>query len=618
MIRSFTLTGLFVLCIFMASAQSEKIVTISRAATLTLSELPESFDARVTNIQQQPHPAAGTELLKQQLNTERLNKQGKPAPQYKTQTTNGASAPQLLTLFQANIASGVPNDNHIAISNTDTIVSVVNSNMRVYNGTGGLLFTRGLSALSSALGNYSSISDPHITYDPVANRFIIVYFNGSLASNSTVIIGFSKTSDPTGAWNFYKLPGNPYNDSSWSDYPYVAITKDEFFISFNLLKDGQLDWRKAQKQSIIWQIDKQKGYNGDSLVTKLWGDIQYNGTYIKNICLVQPGSGAQGTGVYAVAVRQLDLKNDTVFMMHIENTIKSGAASLTTRVLRQDAQYGLPPNVPMQNKNYLQTNDGRILSAVIENNMIHYVQNTIDTNYNTCGVYYGRIINPQNSIPTLHGTIIRSDTMDYAYPSVAWAGGGLTDNSVMITCSHCSKNVKPGTSVYFVDRNGAISPQVRCKDGEGWVNALADTNERWGDYTGIQRKYNEPGVVWLTGSYSDPTNYAYRSWITKVKSMDASLGTSVIRPNEVAGASVYPNTSALGRITIEFTLAQKQPVSVDLFDMNGKLLQHIYDDACKAGINRFECNTSMLPKGIYIVSITSSGLPIATKQVVVE
>lgn len=618
MIRYYILSGLLFLTLTRISAQTEKRFTLSLAATLNLSDLPESLEPKVTTIQQQPHPAAGTELLKRDLYAERLRKQAKPAMQNKMQSSNAASTPQLLTLFQGNIASGVPNDNHIAISNTDTVVSVVNSNIRVYNGSGSLLFTRGLTALSSALGNFSNISDPHITYDPVANRFIIVYFSGSLATNSTVIIGFTKTSDPTGAWNFYKLPGNPYNDTSWSDYPYVAITKDEFFVSFNLLQDGQLDWRKAQKQSIIWQIDKQKGYAGDSLSTKLWGNIQYNGTYIKNICLVQPGSGAQGTGIYAVALRQLDLKNDTVFMMHIDNTLKSGAATFTTRVLRQDAQYGLPGNVPMQNKNYLQTNDARILSAVIENNMIHYVQNTIDTFYNTCGVYYGRIVNPQNSNPTLHGTIIRSDTMDYAYPSVAYAGGGITDNSVMITCSHCSKNVKPGTSVFYVDRTGNISSQVRCKDGEGWVNALLDTNERWGDYTGIQRKYTEPGVVWLSGSYSDPNNYSYRTWITKVKSTDLMLGAMPNRITEHTRASVYPNPSATGRVAIEFTLEHKQPVTVDLYDISGKLLQHLFDDACKAGINRFECNTSSLPKGMYTLVISSGDQTLASKKVVIE
>jgi len=515
----------------------------------------------------------------------------------------------------ANFPNSIPNDNHMAISNGGKIVSVVNSNIRVYDTSGAVLYTKGLSAFSSAIGNFGGISDPRIMYDQDADRFIILYFSGYYATTSTIIVGFSKTNDPAAAWNFYKIPGNPYNDTSWSDYPILTLTKDELFFTFNLLQDGVVDWRTAFKQSIIWQVDKQKGYDGDSLTTKLWGGIKYNNKSLWNICPAQGGKSLQTGGVYFVSVRPSDLKNDSVFVTHVSNTIKSGNAQLTTKVYKQDRTYGLPPNVPMTNGNYLQTNDARVLSATIENNILHYVQNTIDTNFNTGGVYYGRIINPQNSNPTLTATIIRNDTMDYGYPSIAYMGGGSFDNSVMITCSHTSQYIKPGTSVFFADRLGQISPQLRCKDGEGWINALVDTNERWGDYTGIQRKYNESGIAWLCGSYGDPTSGQYRTWISKVKTTDASFGISGNTQPQIT-PTVYPNPSN-DLVNVEFQTTNKSAISADVFDLNGKLVAHVYEEAAKDGLNRFTFNTQNLSNGIYILKISSAGSLMASKQFVV-
>ncbi len=613
--KPFVLLLLIFTVYLQASAQTQKIILVPLSKTIDATALTDGYDANVLNIKQQPHPASGAEILKQDLNTERFKKQQQVALN-KTATTNSASTPILIKGFPANSSNSVPNDNHLAVSNGGKIVSVVNSNIRVYDTSGTSIFSKGLSAFSNAIGTFSGISDPRILYDQEADRWVVLYFSGYFASTSTIIVGFSKTNDPAGLWNFYKVPGNPFNDTSWSDYPILTLTKDELFFTFNLLKDGVVDWRTAFKQSVIWQIDKQKGYNGDSLITKVWSDIKYNNKPLWNICPAQGGKGLQSGGVYFVSVRPSDLRNDSVFVTYVSNTIKSGNAQLTTQVYKQDKTYGLPPNVPMPNGNYLQTNDARVLSATIENNMLHYVQNTIDTTFNTAAVYYGRIINPQNVNPILTGTIIKNDTMDYGYPSIAYTGGGAFDHSVMITCSHSSQKVKPGTSVFFADRNGQISPQLRCKDGDGWINALLDTNERWGDYTGIQRKYNEPGMAWLCGSYGDPSSGLYRTWISKVKSTDATLGITR-NTATVPYSLLYPNpTSTI--VTVEFETSHKAAISADVYDLTGKLVAHVYEDAAKDGLNRFSFNTQALPKGNYLLKIFANEGVLTSKLFVVN
>ena len=225
-------------------AQSQKTFIIPLAKTIDASTLPTAFDPVILNIKAQPHPASGSDELKKTLNSQRNFKQNNP-PLNKTNATNGATLPLIQKGFIANFPNSIPNDNHIAISNGGKIVSVVNSNIRVYDTSGAVLYTKGLSAFSSAIGTFSGISDPRIMYDQDADRFIVLYFSGYYATTSTIIVGFSKTNDPAGSWNFYKVPGNPYNDTSWSDYPILTLTKDELFFTFNLLKDGVVDWRTA-------------------------------------------------------------------------------------------------------------------------------------------------------------------------------------------------------------------------------------------------------------------------------------------------------------------------------------------------------------------------------------
>jgi hypothetical protein len=98
-------------------------------------------------------------------------------PQQK-KTRGSAPNPVVIKGIQGNTSSSVPNDNDIAVSNNGTVVSVVNSNMSVYNDTGKLLVNkRSLTSMTAAVGNYTWISDPRVIYDPNNDRFILICFH---------------------------------------------------------------------------------------------------------------------------------------------------------------------------------------------------------------------------------------------------------------------------------------------------------------------------------------------------------------------------------------------------------------------------------------------------------
>lgn len=524
-------------------------------------------------------------------------------------------APIMLNNFTANTAQGTPNDNHMAVSDSGIVASVVNSNIRVYNDTGLVLMSKGLSSFAFSLGILQNISDPRVIYDPIEKRFIVIFFSGSASNTSKVIVAFSQTPDPTGTWNFYKLSGNYLNDTTWSDYPIVTISDKDLFMTFNQLRDNS-DWQTGFRYSIIWQIDKQRGYDGDTLKYNYWHNIEYNGKPVWNVCPVQGGSQPTGPETYLLSVRPHDLTNDTVFLHTITDSYQSGNAQFSTKVLTTNVPYGLPPNALQKDGQHLATNDARVLCGFVENNRIQYVQNTVDPTTMTAGVYLGNVDLSNSVNPVVTGQIISTDTIDYGYPSIAYIGNGAFDNRAIITCSYSSTDTFPGTVAFYSDANGNISEKLVVKTGESGVNILNDSLERWGDYTGVQRVYNEPNTAWLSGSYVN-TSHRYLTWVAKVVNTDSALVSSINDLRKDFKSVVYPNPAS-EKFTLQINLPEHNYVGFQLYDLSGKLVKTLLEDNFKEGESIFSFNTQYLSSGIYFLKIYDRGSLLHTEKIVIS
>jgi hypothetical protein len=456
---------------------------------------------------------------------------------------SSSPVPLLGRNFQGNTtANGTPNDNSMAISNAGVVVSVVNTNVRIYDSTGKQLLAKQLSSLANSLGTLSRPFDPRAIYDPIADRFIIVFLNGTTHEVNTPIVCFTQTNDPLGAWNCYKLPGNPLaGDTTWSDYPIVSISKDELFMTFNLLKDS-MDWRVGFTRSIIWQIPKAEGYAGTDLNSKLYSEIKYDGRYVWSICPVHGADVLQSPNMYFVSVRPDAEQNDTLFLHEITNTIASGAATLNQKVLVTNVKYGVPPNgdqPPVNDSigNYLSTNDARILDATYRDNVIHFAGNTLDRENLRAGIHIGRITDPSGNAQA-SGQIYSDPALDFGYPSIVALPAGL-----IMTFSHTSRTAFPGTSAaYFSDIAGYVD-RIIVKSGTAPVNLLGDSVERWGDYTGLQARYNDLNTAWLSGSFGIKTFSAstHQTWIGEVRINTNDVAMPKL---ELARQMSFPNPSS--------------------------------------------------------------------------
>ncbi len=537
----------------------------------------------------------------------------------KTTTINQlpASLPLLQRNFEGNLQnSGVPMDNDVAISNNGKLVSVTNNIIYMYDVNGNVL----LKSISldtfgiSQTPRYQKF-DPKALYDPFSDRFIIVYLNGFSSAATYITVAFSQTNDPTGIWNLYSINGNPFVTTQWSDYPMVSITEKDFFLTINLLKNG-MPWQTGFAQTLIWQVGKDKGYSGQAIASTMYSNIEFDGRKIRNLCPAKGGDEIKAPNMYFVSNRNLAANNDSIFLVEVTNSQESGAAALTAKVVMSPMHYFVPPNARQAAGKTLQTNDSRILGAYYHNDKIQFVQNTLDTSTGTAGIYHG-IMSNVSGTPTIKAHIISDTLLDYGYPNISYCGTNIThsglsepENESIISFSHTAPTVFAGISSVYYDNHGNYSDRLNVKSGSNYIYiSFVGNNSRWGDYSGSQRKFNEPGKVWITSTFGQANN-KYGTWIAELGSPQQRTVTPV-EPNVI----FFPNPVG-ETASVNFFLDKSEILVFTIYDDIGRLVAQLTETKSDEGQNIFSFSTAPLTSGTYFLVVKSATETIAKEKFV--
>jgi len=529
-----------------------------------------------------------------------------------SKTTGAAANPIIDTGWLANVGS-VPLDNDIAVSNSGMIISAVNTNIYVYDTIGTRLALKGVLNMDTFLNRFTRISDPRLLYDPKEDRFILVCFSGNFSTSTSIIMGFSSTNDPLGNWNFYSVSGNPFNDSTWSDYPIISISDKDMFMTFNQIQDN-VGWQNGFRQSVIYQIKKSDGFSAAPLQYTLWDSIKFNGTLYRNICPAKYQETNMGDDMYFLSVRNVDVSNDSIFILHIDDSYQSGNATLTQRVVTSPVNYGFPPNPSMSNGNFLMTNDGRVLAAIYENDYIHFGANSVHPTLSNAGVLLGTIQNVSSATPTVDAQVFAEPMVEYGYPSMCYMGTSPTDHRVMFNVAHCYTDSFPGISVVYKNPSGDYSDFLRVSEGNSPLDRLTSVNERWGDYSGIQTVYNNPQQAYLAGTIT--LNGTARAWVARIQNADFAVGIQDQKYN--SSTDVFPNPVEDEKFRTRFSLKKKEELSCNLYDMNGRLIKQLLRGIGKTGLNEFSFDTGVLSSGNYMFVILGENRKILTEMISVK
>jgi PKD repeat protein len=432
------------------------------------------------------------------------------------QSRTAVDAPVMTRSFRGNVRNGsVPMDNSMAISKNGFIVSGINTNLVFSQVDGDVRYTAPLADFFKILGLGTRLFDPRIIYDNEANRFIITCINGTDSISSALPIAFSQTEDPTGRWNYFVLDGNPLNDGQWSDYPNVAISKQDLFIT-TLLRDSNSDW----KYSMVFQINKQDGYEGKPLSWKYYTDPK-NADGSQAFNLVPAPSGAPtllDQNMYFVSNENLG--GDTYHLYQCT------ASVLNNPVIRSFQTKGLltglaPLGRQKNSAEMLNTFDSRIWSALQVGGTIH-MGSHVNTPSGDVGLFYGRL-----DIETLKvdADVLRVAGEDFGFPSFTNFGNNPDDHRILVNYLYSGTDLFPSQGQRVVSGQGANfdwSDPVILKSGSKAISALSGNEERWGDYSTACRRYlANRNESWSVGMHGESGDYA--TWIGQFVD-SASLG----------------------------------------------------------------------------------------------
>ena len=519
--------------------------------------------------------------------------------------TQVADPPVVGNNFFANGNDGsIPNDNALAVGLDGKTASATNAKIYVFSETGTTLLNTSLNSFSNVPGiNNNFKFDPKIVYDPVADRFILVFLNGASPNSSQVVVCFSQSGDPTGNWNFYGLSGNVIGNV-WTDFPQIGLSNDELFITGNLFDNND----NAQG-SAVWQIEKADGYAGNSLTVSTLSTPYFS------LHPVQGGATLYGPAFYLI--RNVNSGGSANVWVHkMTNTIANGGVLNSPVSLVSNLSYTLGPDANQKNSaTLLQTNDCRIQSSYLENNRIEFVFNS-----GLGGVpsaYYGTIqLSPFDlNFSLLTATYVSFPDIEIGYPAIAYAGiqGVMGYNASLISFNYSSPTHYTGSAAVYANEDGDISDWVNLRVGSGPIGQGAQW--RWGDYSDICERANNPGEAWVGGSYATGSGFT-RTYISQIF-RPGLVGTEPVEPTIEEQVSIYPIPSQ-DMVTLDFPVSQSGDHFLKIYDTNGKLVKEVISHFLRKGEGRLSFYTNPLPDGVYFVTVTRGEEQVLTEKFVVQ
>jgi hypothetical protein len=452
-----------------------------------------------------------------------------------------------------------PMDNTMAISDLGFIVSADNYTIDFYTDGPDTLRQFQLHADfygDTAIGNRGF--DPKITYDRWAHRFILVMLLDQDFRDNKMIISFSKTEDPRLGWNHYYLNTDTLDQDQYFDFPLIAINARELFISGNMVNDAA----KYPTGSKLYQVNLREGYDSLPLRCRIWTDLRDDdGDLAAFVCPLGHGlqDSAYQRGVYLASTKTLwTLPTPTstdLFWYFLDDSLGAANPSIQTHQLQTTAYAQPASGLQLNGVDSIQTGDCRVLSGYFLRGKLNFVYVKSTNGFATIVL---------NRLDVTTNTNLRvpwgfsSAQLHYCYPSIAFYGQDEQDEDNLIVCfQRTGASIYPQLLMVQFDDSVFAANSVVVKQGIGFIamNGTGAT-ERWGDYTGIQRRYGASyPACWLVGSYpaGPDSNYfgrpnALNAFVAEIS--DTLVGNSSSEPLQLKSILIqfYPTPSIDGLV----------------------------------------------------------------------
>ena len=502
------------------------------------------------------------------------------------------ATPAISFKFSAeNCPNNDPPDNTMAIAANGNIVSAVNCGIFFYNSSGTQTGSNTYPTFFNTTG--SEFSDPRVVYDPYNDRFIFFIQFGHTPATSVLYIAFSSSNDPTASWHYYYYPVSSFAANDWFDYPSIGINQTDVCIGGNLF-----DASNNGDGNLVLMFKKADGY---AQATNLGGNYWTNlttGSGSKGFTIV-PATTAQNTSYSGkfYMVSTASGGSSAVTLYTITGTAGNNPTVASTDITTPQAYSPSSTATQPNGINLANYKAGcRVQSACYLNGVIHLVYaanyNSGGTDYNS--IYYSRINTSNNTIRQNWSFLSGSN---YNYPAVASFGTNTADQTAIIGFLKSDASTNPEVRFKYFDNNMNQLGSVQVHQGDGAVNYTWATEQRWGDYIGIQRRYSaSQPEVWMGGSYGNSSNI----WQTEIAQITGYPGlvsiSEVLLDN--TPITIYPNpVKDQLYIKSDFKDFYGFP---ELYDIQGRQVQL---DVTRRDNEMFQLDVSRLSVGTYLVKM---------------
>ena len=257
----------------------------------------------------------------------------------------------------------------------------------------------------------------------------------------------------------------------------------------------------------------------------------------------------------------------------------------------------------------LDNGDCRALSGFYLDGVIHFVfHSDRGTGYNA--INYNRL---NLSSVTNQSKTFGADGYEYSYPAVASSGNSVNNKSVIIGFCRSGQDIFPEIRAVNADDNMEFSNSVVVKAGQGYSAYTSTTTERWGDYSGIARKFNATTpTVWVAAAYGSASN----DWSTYIAEIGGNELTGVPASSNSQNTSIYPNP-VTEQFHVAFNLQTESIIEANILSTDGKIIEHLYTGKQAVGEKNLSFNQAALPNGTYFVSVLSNGKSILHEKLVI-
>ena len=278
----------------------------------------------------------------------------------------------------------------------------------------------------------------------------------------------------------------------------------------------------------------------------------------------------------------------------------AGQLAVTYRYIWKDSTWE-----NQQRYTFTYDTDGNIIKSTIEDGDRQQWQNFYEETYtydasNNLASYTGKFWSSNSS------TWENSERYTYTYNSSNYRTSAIGEKWT----SGQWDNYEKGQ--YYYDTYGGVETALT----QLWkTNAWADTtlaqyvfdergNATVGDYyvnNGTSWDQNQDGLMEVSYNYNLDQSYYTGYHVEATYPVTTGINNIL---SDVSGFTCGPNPAS-ATTHIQFTLDRQMDVKLQLYNLNGAVIQSIYEGTLNQGYHRYTLNLGNIPSGIYLATLSS-------------